>query len=643
MNEAQWIRQLRALTTDLPSTDDLSALDVALDDPAAPDDTPVEITMKAGKGFGWLARQLNAALEGREGFAPLSGAALKQRMGGVMLYRGKAYTFQPSEVLAGGPLSGGQSDAQQKKARKAADWWNTTGREEWKAQQAEAELEARIAAEAEARAAYLDSLDNTQTLEDPEVLEAAHLEDERRAQQAHVDSLENTQTLEDPEVIAQGLAEIAAREEEQKKKALLDKLWALHKTARHTRSQANTSADYYRQHGVDNDQNDRKIAKMEATRDAAVALRDDVMTSIATLSTGEGYRDDITVAELEGLLDKHRRAAVELDIDLQMEAEKARPDSSAGGAAAYTATATGVATLSAANGVASEVPVVGELYERHVGSEVRADLTRDASGKLDREMAEHAVASGEAIGKTAATVVQLANPTHAAVVADTAVYGTVEAAIGEDVAKRRKLSDGERGLGLLGAAAAGLGKLATLDPTTKMSQAIAAMEGTQAAPTVMSQLANGTSTAKKVATVADQTTAAVTGRRLFRPELEQSDTARALSGVSAVAGATGLVADNTQTGKLATAMGERSATQDAATVMGRTVTGVKVVDGAVTAATGYSITREKELGTKQRVKAAGAAISGVLKEGKAILKEVGDDIARDAAEGLDEAFRNGLD
>ena len=69
MNEAQWIRQLRALTTDLPSTDDLSALDAVLDDPAAPDDTPVEITMKAGKGFGWLAKQLNAALEGREGFA----------------------------------------------------------------------------------------------------------------------------------------------------------------------------------------------------------------------------------------------------------------------------------------------------------------------------------------------------------------------------------------------------------------------------------------------------------------------------------------------------------------------------------------------------------------------------------------------
>ena len=347
--------------------------------------------------------------------------------------------------------------------------------EEWKAQQAEAELEARIA-EAEARTAYLDSLETPQSMEDPEVLEAARLEDERLAQQAYLDSLETPQTLEDPEVIAQGLAEDAAREEQKKKTALLDKLWALHKTAKHTRSQANTSAGYYRKHGVDNEQNDRKIAKMEATRDAAVALRDDVMASIATLSTGEGYRDDITVAELEGLIDKHRRAAVELDIDLQMEAEKARPDSSAGGAAAYTGTAAFVASLSAANGVASKAPVVGELYERHVGSEVRADLTRDASGKLGREMTEHAVASGEAIGKTGATVVQLANLTNAAVVADTVVHGTVEAVTGEDVASGNELNAAQRVMGVVGAASSGFSKLATLDPVTKMSKTIATME-----------------------------------------------------------------------------------------------------------------------------------------------------------------------
>ena len=382
---------------------------------------------------------------------------------------------------------------------------------------------------------------------------------------------------------------------------------------------------------------------MEATRDAAVALRDDVMASIATLSTGEGYRDDITVAELEGLIDKHRRAAVELDIDLQMEAEKARPDSSAGGAAAYTGTAAFVASLSAANGVASKAPVVGELYERHVGSEVRADLTRDASGKLGREMTEHAVASGEAIGKTGATVVQLANLTNAAVVADTVVHGTVEAVTGEDVASGNELNAAQRVMGVVGAASSGFSKLATLDPVTKMSKTIATMEGTTAAPTLLGQLANSTTTARKVALAADHTATAVTGRSLINPEVEQADGARGLAAASAIAGFAGLAADQTQSAKVAEVLGETSKGQRAAKGLSTAVTGLKVADGTHTAATGYSVTQGKEVGTTDRIKAAGAAISGVHKEGKATLKKIEDDVAKAVTEGLDEAFRNGLD
>ena len=222
--------------------------------------------MKAGKGFGWLANA-RAALEGREGFAPLSGAALKQRMGGVMLYRGKAYTFQPPEVLAGGLLSGGQVTLSRRSAQ-GGELVEHHGSGGGKAQQAEAELEARIAAEAEARAAYLDSLETPRPSKIPRSLRP-HLEDERRAQQAHVDSLENTQTLEDPAVIARASPTRPGRRSRRRRPSSTSSGPCTRRpstpAARPTPAPATTG------HGVDNEQNDRKIAKMEATRDAAVA------------------------------------------------------------------------------------------------------------------------------------------------------------------------------------------------------------------------------------------------------------------------------------------------------------------------------------------------------------------------------------
>ena len=71
------------------------------------------------------------------------------------------------------------------------------------------------------------------------------------------------------------------------------------------------------------------------------------------------------------------------------------------------------------------------------------------------------------------------------------------------------------------------------------------------------------------------------------------------------------------------------------------MTGLKVADGTHTAATGYSVTQGKEVGTTDRIKAAGA-ISGVHKE-QATLKKIEDDVAKAVTEGLDEAFRNGFD
>lgn len=109
--------------------------------------------------------------------------------------------------------------------------------------------------------------------------------------------------------------------------------------------------------------------------------------------------------------------------------------------------------------------------------------------------------------------------------------------------------------------ASGAGALSKIDSATQVSKAAAVMEVTKAAPTAMRQIANATGTAKKIADVADDGTAAITGRRLFRPQLALSDTGRLLSGVSTVAGATSLGVASSQTDKMHTELDTQSTAQ----------------------------------------------------------------------------------
>lgn len=87
-----------------------------------------------------------------------------------------------------------------------------------------------------------------------------------------------------------------------------------------------------------------------------------------------------TFTELQVLISTHHRIKVGLAHDLTTESERSRPSTSLTSAFVQTATATGVASLSALNGVASEV----SLYEHHVGADVRQRLTRDATGVLGK-------------------------------------------------------------------------------------------------------------------------------------------------------------------------------------------------------------------------------------------------------------------
>jgi hypothetical protein len=235
----------------------------------------------------------------------------------------------------------------------------------------------------------------------------------------------------------------------------------------------------------------------------------------------------------------------------------------------------------------------------------------------------------------ATTVVTIANPTNIAVVADNVLYGAVEGVTGEDVATGRELSDGERALGVVGALASGTGALARADSTTKINAAVAAMDGTKAAPTVISQVANATSTSKKIADVADNATAATTGHRLFRPDQKLTGSERVLAGVTAAAGAGGMAADSTQTGKLHTAMETRSGAQKIADTAKSTVTGVKTADKAVTATTGYSPLKEKEVSDKDRVKAGLGAVTDTGTSAYKAADKAGDEIAKDAGKAMD--------
>jgi hypothetical protein len=98
----------------------------------APKPSGINVKMQAGKGYGHLARQINRqATTG--GFGALKGvtsAELKKRMGGQMLYKNKAYSFNPLNVAGGGKdaVSGGLSAKQQGRAQRAGAAWRGGGR-----------------------------------------------------------------------------------------------------------------------------------------------------------------------------------------------------------------------------------------------------------------------------------------------------------------------------------------------------------------------------------------------------------------------------------------------------------------------------------------------------------------------------------
>ena len=120
-----------------------AALEADLEDLPGPDLVPerVEIKMKAGKGYDWLAKEINAAMAEVEAWTGIHGATLRSRMSDQMLYRDHVYVFSGEELLAGGALTGGMSASQIQTAQRGLAWWEEKGREEWLAQRKAAEIE----------------------------------------------------------------------------------------------------------------------------------------------------------------------------------------------------------------------------------------------------------------------------------------------------------------------------------------------------------------------------------------------------------------------------------------------------------------------------------------------------------------------
>jgi hypothetical protein len=91
-----------------------------------------KIKMKAGRGYNWLAKEVNRKST-TGGFGALKGTTakeLRKRMGGQMLYKGKSYSFDPLNVAGGGKdaVSGGLSAKQQGRAQKSGAAWRGGGR-----------------------------------------------------------------------------------------------------------------------------------------------------------------------------------------------------------------------------------------------------------------------------------------------------------------------------------------------------------------------------------------------------------------------------------------------------------------------------------------------------------------------------------
>jgi hypothetical protein len=114
---------------------------------------PIEIKMKAGKGYGWLSAAINKAMAGTEGYSDLNGSELRKRMGSQMLYRNTVYRFEVEDLISGAALSGGMSDAQIKRAQNAAIQF----KEDRAAKKTEAEIAERLETEKASTSMALES------------------------------------------------------------------------------------------------------------------------------------------------------------------------------------------------------------------------------------------------------------------------------------------------------------------------------------------------------------------------------------------------------------------------------------------------------------------------------------------------------
>ena len=196
----------------------------------------VEIKMKAGKSWGWLAHAINRQLENHPDWTPLKGGVLKSRMGSTMLYRNKIYTFATDALLGSGSLTGGMSPAEIKKAQAAARWWKAEGKDRWKAkreqEEAEEAMQDQRRAEEEDQALREQwERDNAigQTMEDPEVL-ATQDEETAANKRAEADAKR-------------------ARELATDKRVAVESLFEYRKRADFLQSQALQSYGYYKKQG----------------------------------------------------------------------------------------------------------------------------------------------------------------------------------------------------------------------------------------------------------------------------------------------------------------------------------------------------------------------------------------------------------
>jgi hypothetical protein len=88
--------------------------------PSASLQTPgFNIKMRRGRGYNWLAKELNKRnAGGGEPAKAITGADLRKRMGNQMLYSGRGYSFNPGNLAKAGPLTGGLNAKQVTRAQR---------------------------------------------------------------------------------------------------------------------------------------------------------------------------------------------------------------------------------------------------------------------------------------------------------------------------------------------------------------------------------------------------------------------------------------------------------------------------------------------------------------------------------------------